>query len=39
MLLFFLKNIQYYSPMDFGPGCPWYEMLQQYGEANVKWCE
>ncbi len=25
--------------MDFGPGCPWYEMLQQYGEANVKWCE
>ncbi len=23
----------------FGPGCPWYDMNQQFGDANVKWCE
>lgn len=21
------------------PGCPWYEAQQQYGPANVNWCE
>ncbi len=23
----------------WGPGCPWYDMNQQFGDANVKWCE
>lgn len=23
----------------FGPGCPWYEDLQRFGPANLKWCE
>jgi hypothetical protein len=21
------------------PGCPWYDMYQKWGPANVKWCE
>ena len=27
------------SAQTFGPGCPWYDMNQQWGDANVKWCE
>jgi hypothetical protein len=23
----------------FGPGCPWYDDLQRFGPANLKWCE
>lgn len=23
----------------FGPGCPWYDSLQRFGPANLKWCE
>lgn len=23
----------------FGPGCPWYQDLQRFGPANIKWCE
>ncbi len=23
----------------FGPSCPWYQDLQRFGPANVKWCE
>lgn len=23
----------------FGPSCPWYQDLERFGPANVKWCE
>jgi hypothetical protein len=23
----------------FGPGCPWHDLLQACGPANLKWCE
>ncbi len=23
----------------FGPGCPWYDWFETFGEQNVKWCE
>jgi hypothetical protein len=23
----------------FGPGCPWYQMQQDWGLPNIKWCE
>jgi hypothetical protein len=27
------------STPTFGPGCPWYDMYEKWGPANVKWCE
>src|SRR5205823_851454 len=23
----------------FGPGCPWWDLHERFGEPNVKWCE